>query len=53
MADTSPIPKPVVSQEENIWVIRVLNPSGKTQEYRCATERQARQLAAALTPRER
>ena len=39
---------PVVTKEENIWVIRLQNRSGKTQEYRCATENQARQLALVL-----
>ncbi len=40
--------KPVVSQEEGVWVIRVEKENGKTQEYRCASEGQARQLAAVL-----
>jgi capsular polysaccharide biosynthesis protein len=37
--------RPVVTKEESVWVIRLQNPNGKTQEYRCATESQARQLA--------
>lgn len=36
---------PVVTKEENIWVLRLSKPNGKTQEYRCSTENQARQLA--------
>lgn len=39
---------PVVTKEEDVWVIRVQKSDGKTQEYRCATERQAKQLAAVL-----
>ena len=26
---------PVVTKEENIWVLRIQKPNGKTQEYRC------------------
>ncbi|KFE64203.1 hypothetical protein [Hyalangium minutum] len=40
---------PVVTKEENVWVIRLQNRSGKMQEYRCATENQARQLAMVLS----
>ena len=40
--------RPVVTKEENIWVLRLQSPNGKTQEYRCATENQARQLAQVL-----
>jgi hypothetical protein len=43
--------KPVLTQEEGVWVIRLENGNGKTQEFRCATETQARQLAAVLSPR--
>ena len=44
---------PVLTKEEEVWVIRVDNPSnGKTQEYRCATEKQARQLMTALQPKD-
>jgi hypothetical protein len=45
--------KPVVSKEEDIWIIRVEKDNGKQQEYRCATEAQARQLAMLLTPKEK
>jgi hypothetical protein len=41
--------RPVVTKEENIWVLRLQNPNGKTQEYRCATETQAKQLAMVLS----
>lgn len=44
--------KPVMTKEDDMWVIRVENPNGKTQEYRCATEKQAKQLFTALQPRE-
>jgi hypothetical protein len=43
----------VVTREEDVWVIRVENTNGKVQEYRCATEVQARQLAAVLSAQER
>ncbi|GMT97384.1 hypothetical protein KH5H1_15030 [Corallococcus caeni] len=39
---------PVVTKENDVWVIRIDRPNGKTQEYRCATEGQARQLAMVL-----
>ncbi len=46
--------KPVLTKEDDVWVIRLENPgSGKVQEYRCATEAQARQLALVLTPKEK
>jgi len=44
--------KPTMTKEDDVWVIRVENVSGKTQEYRCATEKQAKQLFNALLPRE-
>ncbi len=40
---------PVVTKEADVWVIRLATPAGKTQEYRCATESQARQLAMVLS----
>lgn len=39
---------PVVTKEEDIWVLRIRKMNGKTQEYRCSTEGQARQLALVL-----
>jgi hypothetical protein len=44
--------KPQITQEDDVWVIRVVQANGKTQEFRCASEGQARQLAAVLSPRE-
>lgn len=44
--------KPVVTCENEVWVIRLENTAGKIQEYRCATEAQAKQLAMVLTPKE-
>lgn len=41
--------RPVVSQEDGVWVVRLERSGGKLQEYRCATEAQARQLAVALS----
>ena len=43
--------KPVMTKEDDMWVIRV-EANGKTQEYRCATEKQAKQLYTALQPRD-
>jgi hypothetical protein len=40
--------KPVLSQEEGVWVIRVPRPNGALQEFRCASEGQARRLMAVL-----
>jgi len=39
---------PVVTKEENVWVLRLQKSNGKTQEYRCSTESQAKQLALVL-----
>lgn len=41
---------PVVVQDEMSWVVRVPRDNGKVQEYRCATEQQAKQLALVLKP---
>jgi hypothetical protein len=40
---------PVVTKEESVWVLRLRQSNGKTQEYRCSTESQARQLALVLS----
>ncbi len=40
---------PQVTQEQGVWIVRVERPGGKLQEYRCATEAQARQLEAELS----
>ncbi len=45
--------KPVVTKEDDVWVIRLESEAGKVQEYRCASESQARQLAMVLTPKEK
>ena len=42
--------RPTISCEEGMWVVRVERAGGKLQEYRCATEAQARQLQLALEP---
>jgi hypothetical protein len=47
MSDTVP----VVTKEDDVWVIRLQTEAGKLQEYRCASETQARQLALVLTPK--
>ena len=46
------MPKPVMVEEDGVWVVRVENDRGKVQEYRCATERQAKQLALALAAKQ-
>lgn len=43
--------RPRVTQEAGVWIVRVERAGGKLQEYRCATEAQARQLELALSPR--
>ena len=48
--------KPVVTKEgeaggDEVWVIRLQTEGGKLQEYRCASESQAKQLAMVLTPK--
>lgn len=44
--------KPVVTQQDGLWIIRLEKENGKVQEYRCATELQAKQLAQVLLPKE-
>jgi len=46
-------PKPTLTQEEGVWVIRVDNGNGKVQTYHCASEAQAKQLMAVLAPKDR
>jgi hypothetical protein len=41
--------RPTVTQENDVWVLRIEKSNGKMQEYRCATENQARQLAMVLS----
>jgi hypothetical protein len=40
--------RPRVTKEQDIWVVRV-DRGGKQQEYRCATEAQARSLVKELS----
>ena len=42
----------VVKKVENVWILRVEKDNGKVQEYRCATEAQAKQLALVLVPKD-
>ena len=42
---------PTLEQTNGLWVVRVERDNGKVQEYRCATEQQARALALVLAPR--
>ncbi|MFP2930466.1 hypothetical protein ACLESO_35765 [Pyxidicoccus sp. 3LG] len=41
--------RPSVTKEDDVWVLRIEKENGKMQEYRCATENQARQLAMILS----
>lgn len=43
--------KPVITKEADVWVIRLEGEGGKMQEYRCASESQAKSLALVLTPK--
>ena len=49
MSDAKPTITKEKTEEGTVWVIR-LEGNGKTQEYRCASEQQAKQLAMVLTP---
>ncbi|MER2561766.1 MAG: hypothetical protein ABTQ32_13650 [Myxococcaceae bacterium] len=42
---------PTLEQLNGIWVVRLERENGKVQEYRCATEQQARALALVLAPK--
>jgi hypothetical protein len=53
MSTSGTTPTPTVSKEAELWILRLTNPNGKPQEYRCTTEEQARQLALVLTPSEK
>lgn len=44
--------KPLLIQEDDVWVIRIERPDGKMQEYRCTSESQAKQLLQIMTPKE-
>jgi hypothetical protein len=45
-------PKPKLVRYEDLWLVRVEQPNGKVQEYRCTSESQAKQLAMVLAPSE-
>ena len=45
--EAAPRGEPVVTEEDGIWIVQV-GREGKAQEYRCATEDQARRLAALM-----
>lgn len=44
--------KPKLVRDEDVWLVRVEQPNGKVQEYRCTSESQAKQLALVLAPPE-
>ena len=44
--------KPMIIQDADVWLLRITNPNGRIQEFRCATESQALSLAAVLTQKE-
>ena len=41
--------KPQLTNEDGVWVIRVPKPNGSVQEFRCASETQAKKLFAVFT----
>ncbi|GMU59711.1 MAG: hypothetical protein AMXMBFR34_14740 [Myxococcaceae bacterium] len=43
--------RPTLTHEEDVWVIRVQRENGKVQEYRCASESQAKALFQVLAPK--
>ena len=45
--------EPVLTKEQDVWVLRVERENGTVQEYRCASESQAKQLVVVLTPKEK
>ena len=42
--------QPELQLVDNVWVVRISQPNGKIQTYRCATEAQAKQMAMVLRP---
>lgn len=42
--------KPKLVRDADIWLVRIEQPNGKVQEYRCTSESQAKQLAQVLAP---
>lgn len=45
-------PEVTHDKDAGVWVLRIQGQDGKVQEFRCTTEKQARQLALVLTPSE-
>jgi len=43
-------PQPEVVRADGAWMVRVPQGNGRVQEYRCASEEQARHLLAVLAP---
>ncbi|MBL8921970.1 MAG: hypothetical protein JNJ54_24180 [Myxococcaceae bacterium] len=50
MEPSLPTVFPTLQHVDGVWLVR-LERNGKVQEYRCATEGQARALALVLAPR--
>lgn len=44
------LPQPQVVQVDGAWTVRVPQGNGRVQEYRCASEEQARHLLQVLAP---
>jgi len=44
------VAKPVIVKHEGLWLLRFQLDNGKVQEFRCASEGQAKQLAMVLAP---
>jgi len=40
--------QPQLQFVDDVWVVRIEQPNGKVQTYRCATEAQAKQMAMVL-----
>jgi hypothetical protein len=49
MSTTPPTITKEQTSDGDVWVIRI-EENGRTQEYRCASEQQAKQLAMGLSP---
>ncbi len=42
--------QPKLQLVDDVWTVRIEQPNGKVQVYRCATEAQAKQMATLLVP---
>ena len=42
--------QPKLELVDDVWVVRIEQPNGKVQTYRCATEAQAKAMAMMLKP---